>query len=225
MKMTQLENKKFSLFWVIVDLGKGEKVFREAKKLGATGGTFFLGKGTIKSHFLNLLGFDEAKKEILVMAIDEKLEEVFHQELDRKFSFHKLNHGITFSMPIKRIVGIKGLDYEPNLKSRGGEEMGFEAIITIVDRGLSEDVIEAAKSAGATGATVIHGRGSGTHEKAKLFNIEIEPEKEIVLILAESTIADAIVEAIKERVNIDKPGVGILFVLDVKQAVGLAQLK
>ena len=63
--MNQLENKKFSLFWVIVDLGKGEKVFRESKKLGATGGTFFLGKGTVRNHFLNLLGFDESKKEIL----------------------------------------------------------------------------------------------------------------------------------------------------------------
>ena len=184
-------------------MGRGEKVFRESKKLGATGGTFFLGRGTIRSHFLNLLGFDEAKKEILIMAIDEKLDQVFHEELSKKFCLDKPDHGIAFSMPIKRLVGIKGSDYISNVKKRGGEDMGHDAIFTIVDRGLSEDVIEAAKSAGATGGTVIHGRGSGTHEKAKLFNIEIEPEKDIVLILSESIKTDAIVEAIKEKLDIE----------------------
>ncbi len=223
--MTQSESKNFSLFWVIVDLGKGEKVFREAKKLGTTGGTFFLGKGTIRSHFLNLLGFERAKKEILIMAIDEKLEKVFHEELCKKFSLDKPDHGIAFSMPIKRIVGIKGGDYVSNPEGRGEKDMEYEAIFTIVDRGMSDEVIEAAKSAGATGGTIIHGRGSGSHEKAKLFNIEIEPEKEIILILSESTKSDAIVEAIREKVNIDKPGVGILFVLDVNKAVGLTKTK
>lgn len=221
--MTQSESKNFSLFWVIVDLGKGEKVFREAKKLGTTGGTFFLGKGTIRSHFLNLLGFERAKKEILIMAIDEKLEKVFHEELCKKFSLDKPDHGIAFSMPIKRIVGIKGGDCVSNPEGRGEKDMEYEAIFTIVDRGMSDEVIEAAKSAGATGGTIIHGRGSGSHEKAKLFNIEIEPEKEIILILSESTKSDAIVEAIREKVNIDKPGVGILFVLDVNKATGLAK--
>jgi len=86
---------------------------------------------------------------------------------------------------------------------------------------LAEDVLEAAKSAGSTGGTVIHGRGSGVHEKAKLFNIEIEPEKEIVLILSETAKTDYIVEAIKEKLNIDKPGAGILFVLDVNRTSGL----
>lgn len=221
--MTQSESKNFSLFWVIVDLGKGEKVFREAKKLGTTGGTFFLGKGTIRSHFLNLLGFERAKKEILIMAIDEKLEKVFHEELCKKFSLDKPDHGIAFSMPIKRIVGIEGGDCVSNPEGRGEKDMEYEAIFTIVDRGMSDEVIEAAKSAGATGGTIIHGRGSGSHEKAKLFNIEIEPEKEIILILSESTKSDAIVEAIREKVNIDKPGVGILFVLDVNKATGLAK--
>jgi len=219
--MALLENKKFSLFWVIVDMGKGEKVFRECKKLGTTGGTFFLGKGTVRSHFLNLLGLDESRKEILIMAIDEELDEVFHRELTEKFSLDKPNHGIAFSMPIKRLVGIKGLEYISNPEKQGGENMGHDAIFTIVDKGLSEEVVDAAKSAGATGGTVIHGRGAGVHEKAKLFNIEIEPEKEIVLILSEDTKTDAIVEAIKERINIDKPGAGILFVLDVKSVSGL----
>ncbi len=215
------ENKKFSLFWVIVDMGKAEKVFRECKNLGATGGTFFLGKGTVRSHLLNLLGLDESKKEILIMAIEEELEEVFHEELTNKFSLDKPNHGIAFSMPIKRLVGIKGSEYISKPEKRGGEDMGYDAIFTIVDKGLAEDVLEAAKSAGSTGGTVIHGRGSGVHEKAKLFNIEIEPEKEIVLILSETAKTDYIVEAIKEKLNIDKPGAGILFVLDVNRTSGL----
>lgn len=217
------QNKRFILFCVIVDFGKAEKVFRESKKLGATGGTFFLGKGTVSSHILNILGLDEMRKEILIMTIDEKLEETFHEELTKKFVFDKPNGGIAFSIPIKNIIGIRDSEYIPNFESRGVEKMGYEAIFTIVDKGLSEDVIEAAKSAGSTGGTVIHGRGSGIHEKAKLFNIEIEPEKDIVLILSEKDNTDNIVNAIREKLNIDKPGAGILFVLDVNRASGLVR--
>lgn len=101
--------------------------------------------------------------------------------------------------------------------------MKYEAIFTIVDKGKADEVIDAAKLAGSTGGTVIHGRGSGSHDKAKLFNIPIEPEKDIILILAQSHKTDAIVNSIRERLNIDKPGAGIIFTLDVKRTLGLFQ--
>lgn len=214
-------NKKFSLFCTIVDFGKGDKILNESRKLGITGGTFLLGKGTVINPFLNFLGFDEARKEILIMIIDEDLEDTFHDELTKKFHFDKPDHGIAFSMPVKNVLGMRGYKYIPNAEKRGVDSMEYEAIFTIVDKGVSDDVIEAAKSAGSTGGTVIHGRGAGSEEKAKLFNLEIEPEKDILLILSKVNKTESIVKAIGEKIDIDNPGAGIVFVLDVNRTSGI----
>jgi nitrogen regulatory protein PII len=71
------------------------------------------------------------------------------------------------------------------------------------------------------GATIINGRGSGIHETAKLFNMEIEPEKEIVLILAKEDIVKGIVEQISLDLEIEKPGNGIIFIQEVHQTYGI----
>jgi len=94
-------------------------------------------------------------------------------------------------------------------------------IISVVNRGKAEDVIEAAQATGSKGGTIINGRGSGIHETTKLFNMVIEPEKEVVMILSKEDVAENIIAAIREKLEIDKPGNGIIFVQDVNQVYGI----
>lgn len=216
-----LEDRALSLFCVIVNFGEGSKVLKASKELGVTGGTFLLGKGTVKNSILNILGLDEVRKEILLMVIEESLEEALNDHLRERFHMDKPNHGITFSIPINHLAILNGHEYISKPKMGGADDMKYEAIFTIVDKGRSDDVIEAAQSAGSTGGTVIHGRGAGSHDTAKLFNIEIEPEKDIVLILSESEKTEAIVNSIKDKLNIDEPGKGVIFVMDVNRTLGL----
>ncbi len=103
------------------------------------------------------------------------------------------------------------------------EDNKFDLIITIVNKGHSSDVINAAKEARAQGGTVISGRGSGIHEVAKLFGFLMEPEKEIVLSLVDASKTEQVLQTISEKVGINKPGKGIAFVIDVKRAVGISQ--
>ena len=98
----------------------------------------------------------------------------------------------------------------------------FDLIVVIVDSGRAEDVLEAARRAGAEGATIVHGRGSGIHEQKKIFNIPIEPEKDIVMILVPEQRTDGILDAVDAAVDLNKPGHGIGFVLPVKRVVGLS---
>ncbi len=97
----------------------------------------------------------------------------------------------------------------------------YKAIFTIVDRGKAEDVITAATCAGSRGGTIINARGSGIHETSKLFNMEISPEKEVVLILAKTEDVTKITDTIVEQLDINKPGNGIIFVQSVENAYGL----
>lgn len=86
----------------------------------------------------------------------------------------------------------------------------------MVDKGRAEDVIDAAAAAGSQGGTIINARGSGIHETSKLFSMEIEPEKEIVLILAEKQLTEPIVNSIREKMNIEEPGNGVIFMYTVR---------
>lgn len=97
----------------------------------------------------------------------------------------------------------------------------LDLIVTIVNKGFAEEVVEATKLAGARGGTILTGRGTGIHENAKLFGIPIEPEKEIVLTIISKDKTDIILESISKAVDIDKPHRGIAFVLEVDKASGM----
>lgn len=97
----------------------------------------------------------------------------------------------------------------------------YKAIFTVVDRGKAQEVIDAATAAGSRGATVINARGSGIHEKKMLFSMPVEPEKDIVMILAQDSLVEPISTAIKKALKIDEPGMGIMFVLDINKTFGL----
>lgn len=208
--------------FVIVNTGKGTDVLWEAKKIGVTGGTIFLGKGTVRNRILELLGFDEVKKEIIIMLSDAGLEDKIHTVITEKFQMDKPNYGIIFSLPVKKVIGI---NYCPPLEARMGvkSDMEYEVIFTIIDRGQADEVVDAAKDAGAPGATIINARGSGAHEDSKFFGIHIEPEKEIVLVVVKKEKTGAIIESIKNRLDIDEPGGGIVFVMDVTRTSGLSE--
>lgn len=100
----------------------------------------------------------------------------------------------------------------------------FQLIITIVFKGFVEDVVEAAKSAGAEGSTIINGRGTGIHENTKLLGMLIEPEKEILLTLVPIEISANVLKAICAAGNLDQPNKGIAFVLDVEKVSGICHL-
>lgn len=218
--MTEIKNDPI-LVCCILDFGQGSKALHVAKDVGALGETVFLGRGTVKDKFLNLLGATDKRKEILVAFTSKAIEDNLYETLRTKFHLEKPGHGIVFSMPVSSLSFNDDTELWSVGEAKGAIVVAYEAIFVIVNKGQSVEVLEAAESAGSTGGTVIHGRGSGTQEKAKLFNIEIEPEKDIVLILSNREQTGVITEAIERRLHINKPGAGILFVMGVTRTLGL----
>ena len=97
----------------------------------------------------------------------------------------------------------------------------YEVIICVVNSGFSENVMDAARELGARGGTVIRGRGTANAEAETLYGIAIQPEKEIVMILVDSSIKDAILHALYKSVGLNTPGQGIAFSMPVEDVVGL----
>jgi nitrogen regulatory protein P-II 1 len=99
-----------------------------------------------------------------------------------------------------------------------------DLIVVIVNKGQNVDIVKAAKAAGAEGATIIPGRGTGINEQKKLFGIAIEPEKDIVLTIVNHEITQQVLESVIRAGSLDKPATGIAFVLELSKVVGIAHL-
>lgn len=97
----------------------------------------------------------------------------------------------------------------------------IKCIVTIVERGKANKIVEAAKDAGATGATIFYGRGTGESEVKRFLNVNIEASKEMILILSDKSELRKIVEAMVEAGDLEKPGKGIVFTLPVSNLLGL----
>ena len=100
----------------------------------------------------------------------------------------------------------------------------FECIMTIVDGGNSEVVVDAAKSVGAKGATIINARGSMSAEPNKFFKLNIQPDKQIVMILCKQDQTKEIVEAISKQAGMNTKAHALSFVLPVEDAIGMAEI-
>lgn len=100
-----------------------------------------------------------------------------------------------------------------------------ELIFCIVNAGFSDSVMTVARECGAKGGTVINARGTAKAEAEKIFQITIQPEKEIVLILVPCEMKDTILHAMYQKVGLHTPGQGIAFSIPVDEVVGLASMK
>ena len=97
----------------------------------------------------------------------------------------------------------------------------YEVIFCIVNSGYGEAVMDAAKTVGARGGTIINARGTASLEAEKIFGITVQPEKEIVMIVVPAKIKDDVLSALYKDVGLNTPGQGIAFSLPVDSVVGI----
>jgi nitrogen regulatory protein P-II 1 len=98
----------------------------------------------------------------------------------------------------------------------------YQLIVAIVSQGRATPLVTAAKAAGAEGATIIRGRGTGVHESARFLGVPIEPEKDVLLVLIPRTQTNDVLDAMVRAGKLAEPGQGIAFVVDVPRVEGIA---
>ncbi len=103
--------------------------------------------------------------------------------------------------------------------------MHFKLIIVMVEDTLTEGVLDAARSCGATGATVLNGaRGEGLAPAKTFFGLSLESQRDVVLLLVEEHLSRRILEQVARTGRFDeRPGLGIAFQIDVEDTVGVAR--
>ena len=220
--------KQNRLLSLITDADKRRKVedlMEEHASLACLG---LKAKGTTIISWLHQLGIKSTAKMQFDFLLDEAKAEELMQVFTRELELNEPGNGIAFVRNIDFAISARQALDEEEFQAyieriKQSEDTMYKKISVIVDLGLSDDVIEAAREGGARGGTILHGHGSATSEHAKLFGFQIVPEKEMVIILAPLAIVEPVVRAIDKRLNLKEPGNGILYVEPVSQTRGLVE--
>ena len=97
-----------------------------------------------------------------------------------------------------------------------------EVIFAIVNSGFAEEVMDVAKEHGARGGTIISARGVAREEAAAFFGFTLHAEKELLMIVVEKNIRNAVLNGIYKAMGMSKKSTGIVFSLPVSDVAGLA---
>jgi nitrogen regulatory protein PII len=92
-------------------------------------------------------------------------------------------------------------------------------IICVVQKGMADDVIKAARDAGAQGSTVYYARGYGVRERLGLLGVAVDVEKEVVNIVVSTDQANRIFEKMSVAAKMDTPGMGFMYMTHLDKAV------
>ncbi len=183
-------------------------------------------KGTVKRSWLKHLGVRNQGKLQYHFALPEDKADAMLDVLKERLHLGNPGQGIAYLKPLLfGITPIEAFDAQELqdicLELCREEGNMYKKISVIVDLGLADEVIEAARQGGARGGTILHGHGSATEEHAKLFGFEIVPEKELVIILTPNQYLEPVIKSINDKIKLDQSGNGILYVEDVESTVGL----
>ncbi len=187
------------------------------------------GEGTASSSILEYFGLEEVKKYIYFSLINTQNRKEILEDIENNFELDKPGNGICFTIPLSsstkyikdKINNSKEIVME-NKNNTNNKEKEYHLIVTIITEGLGETVMNAAKKAKAGGGTLIGGRSLYQKTAKKEFlGFSIEPEKDIVLIVAESKLKNDIMEEIVKETGLKTKGGGVVFSLPISEAIGL----
>jgi len=235
---------RLKMFFFIVDWDKAGMISRVFEEEHVRFHFISKGRGTASSEIHDLLGIGATDKAVIICIEQEVLVHVLLKEVRKKLGFHKPGAGIAFIIPLSGIntplLRVFKESIHKNEKitqdeySAGKNEGGTMAsgkntaavinndlIIAVINHGYSEDFMNAARDAGASGGTVVHARGLAHEGPVKFFGISVQEEKEIVLVLTSREKKLPIMEAVSRSCGITTKAEGLIYSLPVENVMGL----
>ena len=191
-------------------------------------------QGTAGKSILDLLGLAQSEKVLIAAMMTKPHAAKLMRGMIYKLGINMPGNGIALTLPISSIGGASCMKYlmeNQNIIIGGGSDMDdrqpvfpFDLLVAITERGHVELVMDAARTAGARGGTIIHAKGTGTEFTAKFFGVSIASEKDIALIVVSHKDKDAIMRTIMEKAGIRSEAHTALVSLPAENVVGLTSV-
>jgi len=205
------------------------------------------GRGTASSEILDLLGIGAGDKAVMICLEQQVLVRVLMKEVRKKLR-RGPGAGIAFTVPLSAIndpvllifkqsihknekiaaeLGLKAMENSGKENKEGNMESNdtthaHDLIVAAVNHGFSDELMNTARGAGASGGTVINARGQGHEGAVKFFGIPVQDEKELILILTNREKKVPLMKAICEAHGLNTSAQGIIFSLPVDNVMGLS---
>ena len=189
--------------------------------------------GTASSAVLDLLGLAESEKTVHISLLFHDKMKSLIKKLTNEMWIDLPGRGIALAVPLSSIGGREALGYfsgEETEQTKESEETTVETkaqdrktelIVVICEKGHTDLVMDAARSAGARGGTVSRAKGTGAQYTDKFFGLSIAEEKEIIYIVSSSEHKSAIMTQIMTQAGSASPAHAVVFSLPVTDTAGL----
>ncbi|MBR5230445.1 MAG: P-II family nitrogen regulator [Firmicutes bacterium] len=217
------------LVMAITDRDRTETVIDIFRECNVFTTDVVLGTGTAPMEILDFLYLSTSEKTVVFGVVTNTGLMPLLKTFKKKLYIDIPGNGIVASIPLNSIGGRRSLEYildGQTLRTGEKEETmsiktDHELIFVIANEGYSDMIMDAARSAGAGGGTVIRAKGTGAEYSKKFFGFSIATEKEIHLLVTPAQGRNAIMKAIMENAGLESKAQAIVFSLPVSNAIGL----
>lgn len=184
--------------------------------------------GTVEPDTLALLGLTRTEKVAHFSLVTRNKAEKLLDALTNEIHIDLPHRGIALILPLTSISGAVALtrfagghEQDEMTKEPYPMQTDKELIVIICENGHTDEVMQAARAAGAGGGTVLHAKGTGTDIAKKFYGISLAEEKEMLFIVARADEKRAIMEGVNEKAGLATPARAVSFSLPVSDTAGL----
>jgi nitrogen regulatory protein PII len=185
------------------------------------------GRGTASSAVLDYFGLEDDEKGVHFAVVTDDTWKNIKKGLQSELRIDVPGTGIAFTIPLSSVGGkqalgllVDGQNFEKGEESTL-KETNHELIVAIANYGYNTQVMKAAEEGGATGGTVLHGKGVGMKRAEQFLGVSLVTEKELILIVTKTSQKNAIMSAIMEKAGINTKAGAIVLSLPVTSTAGL----
>lgn len=210
----------------VTERHNGERIADFLKDNGVSVVMSVPGRGTAADDMLDFLGLEATEKTVLFSVASGEVKRRLMHGLLYKLRIDMPGAGIALSVPLQSIGGnaaLKALlDDKAAAESEGKpmNDMPYTLLVMIANRGCTDQVMDAARAAGAKGGTVLHVKGAGAMHAEKFFGMSIADEKEMIMIVALREQRNDIMKSVMARAGMDTEAHALCFSLPVEQIAG-----
>ena len=236
--MDRFVERDLKIIAIIVNRSDGDRAVKYLKERRFLIQFTCMARGSQGSALMDYLGFGSTDKTLLICVAPGHRIDTLLAESETGLGLKKAGKGIAFTVPLEGVClpGNAGQTdapraYETNYWQKAdhtdgevgymGSETSHCAILAIIDKGNSEELITAAKAAGARGGTIVDARRTGEEDTIKFFGLTVQREKEIVAILTARDKRQAIIDGIGKSFGLDSPAHGIILSVPVDGVAGM----
>lgn len=197
-----------------------------------------VGHGTARSSYMTYFGFNEIEKRITMSLIPASAEHNILSAVGHGLKLYLVGRGIAFTMPLSGISNIindailSGVDKPDKptgkrapISKKKESKIMHELVIAVVNSKYTDMAIEAARAAGATGATVFHTKSINNERAEQAIGTTVSRETDSIYFLTTLEYKTRIMEAVRDVAGLKTEGGAIIFSLPVDDLVGVGRFE